>query len=539
MTHVGAALAYLKLHDLRFDVDNPPLSKLISALPFVFAHVNVPVDTPERSRIKTPETMVSIIDRYFGDRILYGAGNSANHVLWLARLPMIFLTLLFCAVIFAFARDLFGNAGGLIALAIATLTPSLIAHGRLVNADVTGGGFLLLTAWLLWKGRSKPIWILGAGVAFGLSLASKSTGFTLIPAYGLLIGMSIFHYFRNTPTRRKLIRTGAWLAVFVGIAIAVVWGVYGLIDPKFRFDRPYPRADFARGVMATATKHLPLPAQYRTGMLSKISDEQSNRGAYLLGHAYNGAKLIFYPATLVIKTPLAALLIWLLGVMALLRSRKRRVFAVYLFAPAGLLFLAATFSNINIGMRSIILVPMAAAVAAGAVVHLQFRYHTMIVGTLIGLTALSAWWQFPSYLTYVNEAFGGPNNGYRLVSESDLDWAGQDLGRLRSYLDEHAAGQRVWLVFYGVVRPEAYGFNASNSIILVNAFQILSPAEYQSGATQLPPNYIRIQQGEVHGLVAVSAFIYQHPDQYPDFAKLGLRGPPMAQVGHSILLWRV
>jgi len=43
---------------------------------------------------------------------------------------------------------------------------------------------------------------------------------------------------------------------------------------------------------------------------------------------------------------------------------------------------------------------------------------------------------FPNYMSYFNESVGGPKNGYRYVTDSNADW-GQDLKRLRSFLDNH------------------------------------------------------------------------------------------------------
>src|SRR5690606_36664665 len=47
-----------------------------------------------------------------------------------------------------------------------------------------------------------------------------------------------------------------------------------------------------------------------------------------------------------------------------------------------------------------------------------------------------ALWIHPHYLSYFNFAVGGPANGYRVLTDSNVDW-GQDLLRLRAWMDEH------------------------------------------------------------------------------------------------------
>ncbi len=88
--------------------------------------------------------------------------------MFFGRLPMIVLTLLFGLVVFAFARDLTGTAGGLLALALYTFMPDVIANGALATLDVPAAGFLLTAVWLLWRARTRPrLYLPLAGLATG------------------------------------------------------------------------------------------------------------------------------------------------------------------------------------------------------------------------------------------------------------------------------------------------------------------------------------------------------------------------------------
>ena len=61
----------------------------------------------------------------------------------------------------------------------------------------------------------------------------------------------------------------------------------------------------------------------------------------------------------------------------------------------------------------------------------------------------------PYYLAYFNELAGGPDNGYKFLVDSDLDW-GQDVKTLASWLKKRG-NPPVVLSYFGVARPEYYG----------------------------------------------------------------------------------
>jgi tetratricopeptide (TPR) repeat protein len=54
---------------------------------------------------------------------------------------------------------------------------------------------------------------------------------------------------------------------------------------------------------------------------------------------------------------------------------------------------------------------------------------------------------FPSYIAYANEAFGGPKNVWRYLSDSSADWA-QQLHAVKRYTNERNI-QRCWFVYFG------------------------------------------------------------------------------------------
>ena len=150
--YVGTAVVYLEQHSLRYNPEHPPLGKLIIAAGLAFAGVHLdPAFTGDQSQL--------------GRHVLYESGNDPGRLMLLARLPVIVLTLLFGLVVFAFARDLAGPAGGSVALALYAFSPDVIAHGSLATLDVPAAGFVLTSVWLLWRARRRPVLYLPLGGA--------------------------------------------------------------------------------------------------------------------------------------------------------------------------------------------------------------------------------------------------------------------------------------------------------------------------------------------------------------------------------------
>src|SRR3954471_15095328 len=208
--YAGTAVVYLEQHSLRYNPEPPPLGKLIIAtgLAFAGAHLD-PAFTGDQTQL--------------GRRVLYESGADPGRLLLAARLPVIVLTLLFGLVVFAFARDLTGPAGGVTALALYAFSPDLIAHGSLATLDVPVAGFLLTSAWLVWRARRRPVLYLPlAGLALGAAVATKMSALAAVPVLLLLVVLFVWYARRTSSRTVRVLGLGVAAAVTVGlIAVAV------------------------------------------------------------------------------------------------------------------------------------------------------------------------------------------------------------------------------------------------------------------------------------------------------------------------------
>ncbi|BCY09133.1 glycosyltransferase family 39 protein [Actinoplanes sp. L3-i22] len=445
--YLGTAVTYVRDHRLAYNYEHPPLAKLIIATGMVFADVHVSKPYPQEQWA-------------LGHAMLYENGNDPQHVLFAARLPMIVLTLLFGLVVFAFARDLTGSSGGLLALALYAFSPDVLAYGSLAGVDLPTAGFLLTGLWLLWRARSRPYLNLPlSGIALGAAAATKMSALPALPIAALLVVLSVWHAGRlrveGRPSVVRLLVTGvAAAAGVVAVAIVVVWVSYLIVDPRLRWSTP-PGLAAISGVKAHVVDLLPFPRPFRDGMRFQFKLEDGDYSGYIFGKAYIGTRWYYVPGALLIKEPLGMLGLWLIGAAGLLISPRLRAAAAYLLLPTLLLTLIAMTGARNWGVRYTIFIPVILAVAAASVAAYRSRWLHVTAGLLAVFVAVSSVRAFPYYLPYSNEAFGGPSRTYTQLTDSNVDW-GQDLARL----GKKYPGRPIWLIYKGRGEPAGHNINA-------------------------------------------------------------------------------
>ncbi|MEU9170427.1 phospholipid carrier-dependent glycosyltransferase [Streptomyces sp. NPDC048420] len=445
--YVATAAEYLHGQGIRYNPEHPPLGKLVIAVGVAIADPQV--DTA----FAGPQ-----ID--LGPHLLYESGNDPWQLMFWGRLPVIVLTLLFGLVVFAFARDLAGRAAGLAALALYAFSPDLVAHGSLATLDVPTAGFLLTSAWLLWRARARPrLYVPLAGLALGAALATKMSALPAVPVTLGLTAVSVWSACGGAETRRRLLRVLAAAAVVTLAAIAVVWASYLVVDPRLRWTSQEP-VPVVHGLKATLVDLLPFPQAYADGMRLQFRFENQPWGGFLFGRFYTGHLWYYLPAALLVKTPLGLLALWAAGAVVVVAVRRLRPAAPYLLVPAGVLLASAMTGSRDFGTRYTLFLPMFLTVAAGCVLTVRRRWVTGVTAALVLFVVVSSLRTFPYYLPYSNEAFGGPARTHLRLHDSNVDW-GQDLGRLADRLRERYPDERIWLVYQGSGLPSAYGIEAS------------------------------------------------------------------------------
>ncbi|MFD9466490.1 ArnT family glycosyltransferase [Streptomyces sp. NPDC060027] len=456
--YVGTATVYVQQHDLRYNPEHPPLGKLIIGSGLLFARPHLdPAFQGDQTEL--------------GRRLLYESGNDPWRVMLWARLPVIVLTLLFGLVVLAFARDLVGRVGALVALALYAFSPDVIAHGSLATLDVPATGFLLTSVWLVWRAGRRPLlYVPLSGMALGAAVATKMSMLPAVPLLLLLTVLSVWRAGRSGPAaappsdaraKARLLGLGAAAAAGTAlVAVAVVWATYLAVDPRLRWAAPVD-LPAVHGLRALIIDGLPVPRPYRDGMRVQFGFENTVWAGFLFGRLYHGSLWYYLPAALLVKTPLGMAALWTAGSVALLAVRRLRPAAPYLLIPPALLLATAMTGSRDLGVRYALFMPVFLAVAAGCVVVVRRRWAGIVTAALVLFVGVSSLLTYPYYLPYSNEAFGGPEKTYLRLHDSNVDW-GQDLGRLADRLERDHPREKVWLVYKGAGVPSAYGIDAAD-----------------------------------------------------------------------------
>ncbi len=499
--HFTRGYLYLALGDLHFKIGHPILANTLNALPvWALTDLNVPLDDPSW------ETSWSV----WSDRFVWASGNDVRLIFTLSRLVTVSLGVLTGCLVARWARELFGPAGGVVALALYVFEPNVIAHSHLVTDDMAVTAFMLAAIYGLWrfyKTRQRPFMIL-AGVTFGCAQAIKYTAAVLVPLFVLLTVVWSIH------RRRRFWPSAVTLALVLFIAAVTVWGVYG----------------FQVGALKETALPFSVPApDYVDDLAWVVRYFDKGHGAYLLGETSTTGWWYYDLIAFAVKTPLPWLI---LLVMATVRAVRQRVWRLELLLPIVTFFGAAVYSRLDIGLRHLlpaypflfiytarVAKPPAKPTARRAwLTVLSLAFAWLVVGTL----AVA-----PHYLAYFNELVGGPANSPRYVVDSNLDW-GQALPSLRRWMDEHNV-ESVHLSYFGTAHPRAYGIHFTP----LPTWEATPEQGHPLRRTFVPSN-------PAPGTYAISATNLFGPT-VPDRETLAWfrERDPVARVGHAIYVYIV
>lgn len=324
------------------------------------------------------------------------------------------------------------------------------------------------------------------------------------------------------------------MAVITVVAITMLWGFY-----RFRYAaRPGnapltpSTAEYVNSLKFPAEaaiirfmeNHRLLPESYLFGMTDIVAISKTGRPTFLLGHDYASGRWFYFPTVFVIKSSIGFLL--LLALIFATRAAWRREHnreLVFLLSPALLWVAVAMTSKLDLGIRHILpIFPFLIVIAAvvGFTLARQSRVWAAAVVALLAFHAVSSLHTYPNYLPYSNEAFGGPSNTYRLVSDANVGWEG-GLKTLARYLNDRHITQ-CWLAFDGPNDPAYYHIPCKP---LPTLFGVLV------GRSQVVPSQI---QGPVFlGSIELAGFDFGPDEMNPYHQFVNLR--PTAIIADEIL----
>ena len=458
--HLSAGYAYLTRSDFRWNQEHPPLVKLLSALPLLFFHPELPVNTAGWRKLD--ETQMGI-------DFLYHNRASADSLLFAGRIVIMLLSISFLAVVAWLVRRRFGPSAALLTVTLCAFDPNLMAHARYVTTDFPVTVFYFAAA-LLWvayllSGRVRDLLV--AALAFALALVTKFSALLLLPALAILYVIRWFQRPSEFPLRRAA-TAGAILAGMSLLTVAVVYWPETL--RCMRTAVPPLAASVKRGnligeALYRAGRWFHLPEHAFLAGLGKVAQHnQGGHASYLLGMRSDKGWWYYFPIVFSVKSTMAALAATIIlvgaGLRAVRRPRAVRFVWLGLLVPPAIYFVFSMTSAINIGMRHILPVyPFLYLTLAVLLTRANgWRWAGVASVALATLQIAECASIFPDYLAFFNAISGGPGNGPHYLVDSNIDW-GQDVKKLREWLRAHGTDTaRIW--YFGNAQMDDYGIRA-------------------------------------------------------------------------------
>ncbi len=538
--HLPAGYMSLKFGDYGFNPAHPPLVKMLAAVPLLFVEV-------KRNLVTKPiKNWPDAISFLYDD-------NDADRLLFLGRVAVLPLALLLGWVVFLWTKRLFGREAAIFALFLYSFEPNILAHAPLVTTDFGASCFMFIAIYFFYRlaHTFSIAHLLLFGLSVGLAFVTKFVSLQLVPIL-FLLGIVVIFVQHSVDVDVKGVFQGrvigrtkkfvVLLLAMIGVGLAayvVIWAAYrfryeGISLPGHTYEKPWskvlPDEGLSREAVLWLREAKVLPEAFFYGIFA-ISHTLVGRATFLMGEVSTDGWWYYFIVTFLLKTPLPFLIFLLATPFAMWPYwRKDPVAVLCLLLPVVIYFGIASVSRLNIGHRHLLPIYPFLFVMAASLVPWMMNQRALIKGVM---GVLAFWYLvssvliFPNYLAYFNELAGGPDNGYKYLVDSNLDW-GQDLKGLKRYMDEHGINQ-VWLSYFGLASPDYYGISYN----YLPSYVILG---HKSDADIEPTPYVAISATNLQGVyLPYTPGGAVNENYFADYRER----KPIAKIGYSIFIYRI
>lgn len=423
--YVPAGYYHLVTGDLTFDPTNPPLLKIGMAVPLLWMGMQLDTDPRWRRGHGGWEAWV------FGTRFMQSNRARYLDAFFAARLVVLAIGLAAGALLFLRARTLLSPLAALGALALYCTSPPVLAHSALATLDVgvMATLFAAFVALARFTATTEPGWAVATGLLVGAAFAVKGVAILFVPLIPL-VAAAEWRSWDGGGVRRLALGLGA-MALGAWLAVLAVYRFSGF----------------------------PLPAPVLEGIRFQMASSSAGEyPAFLNGAWSQTGWWYYYLVALLFKTPLPTLVLVVAGAVVVARRRLRGPGDVWIvLPPLALLYVLSFHYGKDYGVRYLLPAFPFLILLAGRGIDalLAVRRGVAVVGVLLAWQLAAAVLGAPHHLAYFNELAGPTDHARRILLDSNLDW-GQDLGRLKTYLDARGA-DHVCLGYFGHVDPHLYG----------------------------------------------------------------------------------
>jgi 4-amino-4-deoxy-L-arabinose transferase-like glycosyltransferase len=520
VVHLPAGVTYWQKGTFRLYHHNPPLAKLLAALPVIWARPETATcyESPSwNSRDPSPPTYSQVFA--YANRLRY------FELFQLARLMMPFFSIVGGLAVFAWSRRLYGTWGGLLSLSLWVFCPNVLAHARLITSDIAATALGVAATFCFWRYLQQPAWLWAMASGFVLGIA-QLTKFSMLVLYAVWPFLWVARLALVVPGSQRIAQTLRGIArgaAIVAISIVTIDAGYffeglGIRLGQFEFGskaltRPVPpgvkrphsknellewawqfRVNRFRGTWLEKVP-CPLPEHYVLGFdeqkietegvptrfikavrsraveearaVRETSDEErTGYSVYLNGVMRHNGWWYYYILTLLYKVPEGTWILVLLSLpasLATIRTRAALADEITLWTIPLVILLSISFlTDINLGLRYVLPIAPYVFIACGKVAPWAAGLRPGGRGILAALAAGSlAATVVASVLIYPHYLayFNWSAGGPDRVPARLIDSNldwGQDLVGLERYCKETIPGEPIGLAFFGQINPSIF-----------------------------------------------------------------------------------
>lgn len=351
----------------------------------------------------------------------------------------------------------YGPVAALLSGILFAFGPNLMAHGSLITMEMPLAAFWTLSLFLFetYLLKSRPAYLITAGLFAGLAFSMKFTGF-LLPFF--MASFIFMNRILNQQKLKKALLDSASVFLSVGFMIIATnllvtgFATIGLSEQTGR----HPWLD-ARFSPVTAERlgqilEMQFPVDW-VGFITQMRHQSSGGPSYLFGQTSTTGWWYYYPVTIAVKVPLAILFLLCVRTASSIRSRSVLADLIPMISMMFLL-LACSGSKRNYGFRYLFpLVPMMLVWVSSLFQRPGRLKWGLFISFILLVELMTA---YPSPLVFFNQLAGGTTGGRQILADSNLDW-GQGLISLKKLQKLRPELKDMTLFYFGDVEPSIYG----------------------------------------------------------------------------------
>jgi hypothetical protein len=468
--HLSCGYSMMKEARLDLGVGHPPVFRIFTALPLLIINPDYPKDHEvfRRKFNGNPLQWSFNPDYSFGFNLFYKSGNNPDVLFFWGRFMVVLIGILLGFGVYNFSRELFGEKIGVFSLMLYSFSPTILAHVRLTVNDFAGAAGIFFTLYALYIYSKKNSFrnLVVLSISLAMAILIKFNSILLVP---LIFTGVIFS------DKKKSIGKLMLLIMMVMLLINLIYGFSGTFAVKILdyeiIERIVPFSIFD-GIAYKIYSYMPLPGFFMKSLAHLFTKNAfSGHAGFIMGKYSSTGWWYYFPVAFLLKTPIITLIVFFTWIVTLVKSKKISKGEIVLIAFVIFYWLLSIKSKINIGHRHILPLYPVLFVLMGRVYRDFGGYakRNIIKYGIPAIYVISTQIYFPNYLSFFN-GFVRPNNGYKYLVDSNIDW-GQDLPALKSFMDDNKDAFLIFSYFgsasrehYNITHQELFNVTMRNEM---------------------------------------------------------------------------